>query len=85
MSQAKVDRYKESKKNRKQEVKKAKQRRMLAKLFGCIITVAIICWIGFSGYSYIQSHKPAAKTEVSMQALNDYLNTLSEDADNSGS
>lgn len=82
MSQAKVDRYKESKKNRKQEVKKAKQKKFLTKLIGCIVGIAIVCWIGFSGYTYFQSHKPITKTEVSMDALTDYFTSLSNTESN---
>ena len=78
MSQAKVDRYKEEKKNRKQTMKKEKRNRVLARTVGVIIAAAIVCWIGFSGYSYYQEKKPTTKTEISMTALNDYLSSLSD-------
>ncbi|WP_296116617.1 hypothetical protein [uncultured Eubacterium sp.] len=83
MSQAKVDRYKEEKKNRKQTIKKEKRNRVLARTVGVVIAAAIVCWIGFSGYSYYQAKKPTTKTEISMTALNDYLGSLSTDADSS--
>ena len=83
MSQAKVDRYKEEKKNRKQTMKKEKRNRVLARTVGVVIAAAIVCWIGFSGYSYYQEKKPTTKTEISMTALNDYLGSLSTDADSS--
>ena len=54
MSQAKVDRYKEEKKNRKQTIKKEKRNRVLGRTLGVVIAAAIVCWIGFSGYSYYQ-------------------------------
>ena len=83
MSQAKVDRYKEEKKNRKQTIKKEKRNRVLARIVGVVIAAAIVCWIGFSGYSYYQAKKPTTKTEISMTALNDYLGSLTADADSS--
>lgn len=77
MSQAKVDRYKEEKKNRKETIKKEKRKRVLGKTVGVIIAAAIVCWIGFSGYSYYQEKKPMTKTELSTAALNDYMSSLS--------
>ncbi len=76
MSQAKVDRYKEEKKNRKQIIKKEKRKRILERTIGVVVVVAIACWIGFSGYSYYQEKKPIAKTELSTTALSDYLSGL---------
>ena len=66
MSQAKVDRYKEEKRNR-----------VLGRTLGVVIAAAIVCWIGFSGYSYYQEKKPMTKTELSMTALNEYMSNLS--------
>ena len=43
MSQEKVDRYKESKKHRKEEVKKAKRKKVLTKVIGGVVAVAIVC------------------------------------------
>ena len=76
MSQAKVDRYKEEKKNRKQTIKKEKRNRILARTIGVVVVAAIVCWIGFSGYSYYQEKKPMTKTELSTTALSDYLSGL---------
>lgn len=76
MSQAKVDRYKEEKKNRKQTMKKEKRNRVLARSLGVVIAAAVVCWIGFSGYSYYQEKKPMTKTELSTAALSDYLSGL---------
>ena len=64
MSQAKVDRYKEEKKNRKQTIKKEKRNRVLGRTLGVVIAAAIVCWIGFSGYSYYQEKKPMTKTKT---------------------
>ena len=70
MSQAKVDRY-------KQTIKKEKRNRVLGRTLGVVIAAAIVCWIGFSGYSYYQEKKPMTKTELSMTALNEYMSNLS--------
>jgi hypothetical protein len=77
MSQAKVDRYKESKKNRKKEIKKAKRNKALTRIVGVLVGAAIACWIGYSGYSSYQSNKPMTYTEVNMDAITNYLNSLS--------
>ena len=69
MSQAKVDRYKEEKKNRKQTIKKEKRNRVLGRTLGVVIAAAIVCWIGFSGYSYYQEKKPMTKTELGRQTV----------------
>ena len=75
--ESKVDRYKEEKKNRKQTIKKEKRNRVLGRTLGVVIAAAIVCWIGFSGYSYYQEKKPMTKTELSMTALNEYMSNLS--------
>ena len=64
------------KKNRKQTMKKEKRNRVLARSLGVVIAAAVVCWIGFSGYSYYQEKKPMTKTELSTAALSDYLSGL---------
>ena len=44
MSQAKVDRYKEAKKNRKEIVAKEKRQRALTKFVGAIVVVVLVAW-----------------------------------------
>ena len=51
MSQAKVDRYKEEKKNRKKIMAKEKRMRIAGYIVGCLVAVGIIGWAGYSGYS----------------------------------
>ena len=72
-----LHRYKEEKKYRKQTIKKEKRIRVLGRTLGVVIAAAIVCWIGFSGYSYYQEKKPMTKTELSMTALNEYMSNLS--------
>lgn len=76
MSQAKVDRYKEEKKNRKTTLKKEKRKRALGKCIGVLAAIAVVCWIGYSGYSYAQNNKDTEKIELSTSALDDYLSTV---------
>ena len=56
--------------------KKEKRNRVLARSLGVVIAAAVVCWIGFSGYSYYQEKKPMTKTELSTAALSDYLSGL---------
>lgn len=50
MSQEKVNRYKEEKKNRKVNMKKEKRKKLLWKIFGPIITIVCIALIGAGIY-----------------------------------
>ncbi len=76
MSQQKVDQYKKEKYNRKKQLQKDKRNRLIYKITGTVIAAAIVGWIGFSVYSRVQESKPVSYTEVNMDAVNDYMNTL---------
>ena len=88
MSQEKVDRYKEEKKNRAKIMAKEKREWMMVKLGGCVLAVAIVAWIGVSVY-YNINQKPADETTQTVEekptytvntgALDDYLEGLSLD------
>lgn len=78
MSQAKVDRYKEQKKNRKQEVKKQKRKKAALKVVGVLVCIAIAVWIGFSGYNTYQKNRPIETTQINVDATQNYLNSLSQ-------
>ncbi len=77
MSQAKVERYKEEKANRKQIMKKEKVKSIAGRTVGAVICIALIGWIGYSGYSRWESSQPAKTTEITMEPLSEYLNSLS--------
>ena len=84
MSQAKVDRYKEEKKNRSKIMKKQKMEWMITKIVLAVFAVAIVGWAGVSVYHTVNgsSDSTTAETEsytVNASALDDYLNGLSED------
>ena len=73
MSQAKVDRYKEEKRNRAKLIKKAK--RLTA------IAVVMIGWVGMSVYTSIENSNEDTETletyTLNASALDDYINGLS--------
>ena len=76
MSQAKVDRYKEEKRNRKKEIQKAKRHRKLSKIIIPVIVIAIVAWIAYSGVTFYQEQKPMTELSVDLSAINDYLGGL---------
>ena len=86
MSQAKVDRYKEEKKNRAKIMAKQKRDAMIAKVCGGVIAAVLVVWAGFSVYDTLRT-KPAEDTTaataqtytVDTASLDDYLNSLSAD------
>ena len=55
MSQAKVDKYKEAKKNRKKQMKKEKIQSYLRRGVACIVAAALIGMAGFSIYNIYES------------------------------
>ncbi len=80
MSQAKVDAYKQQKKNRGKTMKREKRILFLERLLGIVIAAAVVFWIGFSIYRYNDSRteKEISYTEVDLSAVNDFSNALAE-------
>ncbi len=86
MSQAKVNRYKEEKKNRAKIMAKEKRERMIAELGAGVIGLALVVWMGFSVYQSFTAtdtsvNDTTVETEaytVNTSALDDYINSLSE-------
>lgn len=87
MSQAKVDRYKEQKKNRAKIMAKEKREWFFTKLGLSLIACAMVVWIGFSIYHGVTSKDTTDTTttaetdsyQVNTSALDDYLNGLYSD------
>lgn len=74
MSQKKVDAYKDYKKNRKEILKKEKQRQKLEIGIAAVICAAFVCWFGVSAYQKATA-KPAetnTKAEVVEINMTDY-------------
>lgn len=77
MSQAKVDRYKEEKKNRKKTMAKEKCLHLLAVVCGWLVVIALASWAGVSGYRIYESKKPVETIYANVDAITDYMNSLS--------
>ncbi len=78
MSQAKVDKYKENKANRKEIMKKEKRVRRLEKIGVSILGLVIVGWLGFSVYSAYENSIPKETAEVNYSAVEDYLSNISK-------
>ena len=76
MSQAKVNKYKEEKANRKQTLKKQKRNRILGRIAGAVICLAIVGWIGYSAYDHQAKKAAATQTAADLTAVQDYLSGL---------
>lgn len=76
MSQAKVDRYKKEKANRKKMMRKEKILRNVRRCVAGLVVLAIIGWFGYSAYDLHSSNQERAVAEVNYDSITDYLNTL---------
>lgn len=76
MSQAKVDRYKEEKKNRKEIIAKEKRQHVFRAALAVIAAAAVLGWAGFSGYQAYQKNKPLETIYTDITAINDYMTGL---------
>jgi hypothetical protein len=79
MSQAKVDKYKVEKANRKEIMAKEKRQKMLIKIIGSVIGVVLVAWIGVSAGVAVYNSRPVDKIYVTTADLDDYLNDLYEE------
>ena len=79
MSQAKVDKYKAEKANRKEIMAKEKRQKMLIKIIGSVIGVVLVAWIGVSAGVAVYNSRPVDKIYVTTADLDDYLNDLYEE------
>ncbi|MCD8347235.1 MAG: hypothetical protein LUD16_04630 [Lachnospiraceae bacterium] len=80
MSQEKVDRHKEQKRNVKKIVKKEKREWMLTKAAMALVAVLLVAWIGVSVYHYSDISDSTTVElptyTVDTTALDDYLTEL---------
>lgn len=81
MSQAKVDKYKEYKANKKEILKKERNKRRLEYGLAILILAAFVGWIGYAvvidAADRIENGA-ASYTELDVTALNEYLSSVSE-------
>ncbi|MDO4439905.1 MAG: hypothetical protein Q4B74_02165 [Eubacteriales bacterium] len=78
MSQAKVDRYKQEKANRKKIMKKQRMMNILRKCVLSLAAIALVGWLGYSAYVTHESKQERAVAEVNYDAVNNYISGLSE-------
>ena len=83
MSQAKVDRYKEEKRNRAKIIKKEKRQWMATKLGMYLVGLVLVAWVGVSVYNGVTT-KDAAEIEkptytVDTTDLDDFMTDLTAD------
>ena len=72
MSQAKVDRYKKEKANRKKNMKKEKIQNVLRKCAVFVVALVLVGWIGYSAYNTYESKKPKEEVEIDYSAVTDF-------------
>lgn len=77
MSQAKVDRYKKEKANRKKIIAQEKRKHLAAVVCGWIIAIAIVGWAGYSVYHAYENNKPTETIYANLDSINDYMSSLS--------
>ena len=78
MSQAKVDRYKKEKANRKETMKKEKMANVIRKTVAAVVAVAVIGWAGYSAYNAYTTYQPNETVEIDYSALDSLATNLSE-------
>ena len=76
MSQEKVDRYKEKKANRKKIMRKEKIMDVVRKTVLTVIALALVGWLGFSGYTNYKESIPRSTVEVDYSAITEYMSSL---------
>ncbi len=76
MSQAKVDRYKIEKANRKETMAKQKTKQKMRKAMWGAAALVFAGWIGFSAFDLVVSSIPREIVEVDYSAMESYLQTM---------
>ena len=76
MSQAKVEKYKEQKANRKQTMKKEKLQRIVRNSIAAVVVVAALGWVGYSGVTSIIDNIPREEVKVDYNAISNYESAL---------
>ena len=81
MSQAKVDKYKNEKANRKKTNARNKVKRVIARIVAAAAVIALVGWGGYSGYQYYEKSRPVNYYYADISAVSDYLQGLSTDSE----
>jgi len=76
MSQEKVDRYKEQKKNRKAIQAKKKRNALIVKICASLIALALVVWLGYSVMDSYEKKQNSGPVTADITALDDYVMSL---------
>lgn len=76
MSQEKVNRYKEEKKNKKAIQAKKKRNAMIMKACGGLVVLALVVWLGYSAVDSYQKNQNSQPVTADITALDDYMTSL---------
>lgn len=81
MSQAKVDKYKEEKANRKKIMRKEKIMNVVRKCIVGIVGLVLVGWIGYSAYHTYEASKPKEEVEIDYTAFDNLSDELTAAAE----
>ncbi len=81
MSQEKVDRYKQEKANRRQNMKKEKAKQAFRRCAVGVLGLALIGWLGYSAYNVYDSSRPKETAQVDYTAITEYQSGLAAPAE----
>lgn len=81
MSQAKVDKYKKEKANRKETLAKQKRNKKITKFCAGVAVAALALWIGVSTVDAIKANRPVETIYCETAELDEYINGLYQDVD----
>ena len=76
MSQEKVDRYKEQKRNRKAIQAKKKRNSLIAKACTAAVIMAFCGWLGYSAVDLYVQKQNSGPVTADITALDDYVTSL---------
>lgn len=80
MSQEKVEKKQNLKKNRKKIVKKQKRQHVMEIVAGVIVCVGIVAWLGYSAFNKYETYEKAhvASTAIDISSLVNYESGLTK-------
>lgn len=81
MSQEKVDRYKEQKRNRKAIQAKKRRDALIAKCCCGAVVLALAAWLGYSAVDSYQEKQNGRPVTADITALDDYVASLTAEAE----
>ena len=76
MSQEKVDRYKEQKRNRKAIHAKKKRNTLITRVCASLVALALTAWLGYSVVDSFERKQNSGPVTADITALDDYAASL---------